>query len=128
MIRRSIVFALMSSGILSEFAKAQADVAQLQPTLEQLHREWFTAFDKGDGATMDRMEVPNLTLVMPDGTIWQKDGPRAGRQKPTGYDLRTLSKVQVHQVDSEHRLPDLKDKDLQAFVLRLFAGGILRGF
>ena len=70
----------------------------LQADLERLHNQWMTAFDKGDGATMDRMEVPNLTLVSPDGkgTIWLKPGPRAGKQKPTGVS-RTLSNVQVRQ-------------------------------
>jgi len=70
----------------------------LQADLERLHNQWFAAFDKGDGATMDRMEVPNLTLVSPDGkgTIWLKPGPRAGKQKPTGVS-RTLSDVQVRQ-------------------------------
>jgi hypothetical protein len=46
---------------------------------------------------MDRMEVPNLVLVFQDGTIWQKNGPRAGTQKPTGVTSRSLNKVQVRK-------------------------------
>jgi ketosteroid isomerase-like protein len=64
-----------------------------------LHTEWFTAFDKGDGATMDRIEVPNLVLVDWDGkgSIFQKSGPRAGTLKPTGVQSRTLHDTQVRK-------------------------------
>src|SRR5437764_13252447 len=46
-----------------------------------LHAKWFKAFDIGDGATMDQMEMDNLVLVMPNGDIWRKPGPRAGKQR-----------------------------------------------
>ncbi len=50
----------------------------LQAELERLHSQWFAAFDKGDGETMDRMEVPNLILVSPDrkGTFFSTRSPR----------------------------------------------------
>lgn len=48
---------------------------------------------------MDRMEVPNLVLVNPDvkGTIWQKHGPRAGKQKATAVATRILTNAAVRQ-------------------------------
>jgi hypothetical protein len=66
--------------------------------LERLHNQWFNAFDKGDGAAMDKMEIPNLILINADGKggIWEKHGPRAGKQKPTGNSTR-LSNLQVRQ-------------------------------
>ena len=47
---------------------------------------------------MDKMEIPNLILVNADskGGIWEKHGPRAGKQKPTGNST-TLSNPQVRQ-------------------------------
>jgi ketosteroid isomerase-like protein len=50
--------------------------------LKAVHSQWIKAFDAGDGVAMDRIEMPNLVLVMPDGVIWHKT-PRAGIQKPT---------------------------------------------
>jgi hypothetical protein len=44
------------------FGLAQSASDDLKAELQRLHDQWFTAFDKGDGATMDRMEVPNLVL------------------------------------------------------------------
>jgi ketosteroid isomerase-like protein len=77
---------------------AQTNAGSLQSELEALHEKWFKAFDTGDGATMDKVEIPNLILILPNGQIWPKDGPRAGNQ-PKG-DLtaqRTLSSVAVRQ-------------------------------
>jgi hypothetical protein len=77
---------------------AQSGANDLKAELEGLHNQWLTAFDKGDGATMDRMEVPNLVLINADrkGAIWQKPGPRAGKQKPTGAS-RTLTDATIRQ-------------------------------
>jgi ketosteroid isomerase-like protein len=77
---------------------AQNGSNDLKAELERLHNEWFTAFDKGDGATMNRMEFSNLVLVNPDGkgTIWQKPGPRPDKQKPTGAS-HTLTDATVRQ-------------------------------
>ncbi len=87
-----LTLALTFSGL------AQSSSNDLESELNGLHSQWFTAFDKGDGATMDRMEVPNLVLVNPDGkgTIWHKSGPRAGKQTPTGAS-RTLTNATVRQ-------------------------------
>jgi len=77
---------------------AQSAPNNLTAELERLHNQRITAFDSGGGATMDRMEVPNLILVNADakGGIWQKSGPR-GKHKPTGVSSRTLSNTQVRQ-------------------------------
>ena len=77
---------------------AQTGSNDLTAELVSLHNQWFTAFDKGDGATMDHMELPNLVLVNADrkGTIWPKPGPRTGKQKPTGAS-RTLTNATVRQ-------------------------------
>jgi len=91
----AVCFVLALGAIVSAQTKK---ANSLQADLERLHAQWFAAFDKGDGETMDRMEVPNLTLVSPDGrgTIWLKPGPRAGKLKATGVS-RTLTNVQVRQ-------------------------------
>jgi len=69
---------------------------QLRSELESVHAKWFKAFDTGDGATMDQMEVDKLILVMPDGSIWRKPGPRAGKQRTLNpQSERTLSNVVV---------------------------------
>ena len=59
-----------------------AEVQDIQVEIQRLTQDWFTAFSKGDGAAMDQMEFPNLVLVNARGTgdIWQKKGPRAGKQ------------------------------------------------
>lgn len=68
--------------------------------LEGLHAKWFKAFDGGDGAAMDRMEVDNLVLGMPDGTVFSKTSPRAGEQrKHEGEIQRTLSDVSVRRFE-----------------------------
>jgi hypothetical protein len=95
--RRFSIFVLVLSSFIPFVALAQTGTPDISNTIERLHEQWFTAFDKGDGATMDRMEVPNLVLVFQDGRIWQKDGPRAGRQKPAGVTSRSLNKAQVRQ-------------------------------
>ena len=46
-------------------ALAQTTSSGLSGELEALHAQWFKAFDAGDGAAMDQMEVDNLVLVMP---------------------------------------------------------------
>ena len=83
-----------SSGI----AIAQSSNSALGAELEALHAKWFKAFDAGDGATMDQMEVENLALVLPNGMTWAKDSPRAGKQpKRDPSEQHTLSDVVVRQ-------------------------------
>lgn len=97
MTRRYSILLLVLISFTVVAAWPQTSTADISKTIERLHEQWFAAFDKGDGATMDRMEVPNLVLVFQDGMIWQKHGPRAGKQKPTGVTSRSLSRVQVRQ-------------------------------
>ena len=66
----------------SDGGKIQLEVQGIQVEIQRLTQDWFMAFSKGDGAAMDQMEVSNLVLVNARGTgdIWQKKGPRAGKQ------------------------------------------------
>ena len=54
--------------------------AKLRNELQAIHDRWFQEFDAGEGAAMDAVEVDNLVLVMPDGSVWKKSGSRAGKQ------------------------------------------------
>ena len=77
---------------------AQTKDSKLLSELEAQHTKWFKAFDNGDGATMDQMEIDNLVLVMPTGTIFSKSEPRAGKQKKLDpQNERTLSDVAVRR-------------------------------
>ncbi|HEX2311628.1 MAG TPA: nuclear transport factor 2 family protein [Vicinamibacterales bacterium] len=72
--------------------------AKLRAELVAIHDKWYRAFDVGDGATMDALEVDDLVLVMPDGSIWAKPGPRAGKQpKRHVQPQRSLGDVTVRQ-------------------------------
>ena len=88
-----IVFSLLSTALM-----AQGTDNKLSSELEALHAKWFAAFDGGDGATMDQMEMDNLVLVMPVGFIWSKTEARAGTQPKLDPQIkRTLSDVSVRQ-------------------------------
>jgi ketosteroid isomerase-like protein len=52
--------------------------------LEQRYSDWMSAFRRGDGAAMDKMEADGLTLIFPEGTIWTKQQPRAEEMKGRG--------------------------------------------
>ena len=88
----------VATALVSTSCLAQNASHNVQAEIEHLHDQWFNAFDQGDGAAMDKLEMPNLILVNADGTgdIWKKHGPRAGKQKPTGVST-TLSNAQVRQ-------------------------------
>ncbi len=91
-----LVVLLLESGV---FSQTRSSSNNLQAELERLHSQWFTAFDHGDGAAMDQMELPNLILVNTDGTgdIWHRPRSRVGQVKPTGVSSRTLSNTEVRQ-------------------------------
>jgi ketosteroid isomerase-like protein len=77
---------------------AQSADANLASDLEALHAKWFKAFDSGDGATMDQIEVDKLVLVMPTGFIWTKTKARAGEQpKRDPQTERALSNMSVRR-------------------------------
>ena len=98
---KGLMTIVVATVMTSTFCVAQNSSNDLQGELERLHNQWFNAFDKGDGATMDKIEMSNLILVNADGKggIWKKHGPRAGEQKPTGHST-TLSNAQVRQFDN----------------------------
>jgi hypothetical protein len=72
--------------------------AKLRSELQGIHGRWFQAFDAGDGAAMDALEVENLVLVMPDGSVWKKPGRRASKQPRRDVrPERSLNDVTVRQ-------------------------------
>ena len=91
--------------ILIAGVSAQADGASnriadanLRSNLEALHSKWFKAFDSGDGATMDQVEMDKLTLVMPTGLIWTKTTARTAKQMDRNPETeRALSNVSVRR-------------------------------
>ena len=72
---------LLAAVIVVSSVNAFAQTDSTSAELQALHAQWFKAFDAGDGQAMDLMEVPNLVIVMPNGMVWTKDGPRAGTQQ-----------------------------------------------
>jgi len=111
---------LLAAVILSSIAlTAQSDTPPSTADLQALHAAWFDAFDRGEGAKMDQIEMPNLTLVMPDGTVWKKTEPRAKTEKARTPDTaRTLTDVTVREFGDTALLTgiliskDLKDPKL----------------
>ena len=95
----------MRSGMLivsiffcSTMLMAQGADATLRADLEALHTKWFKAFDGGDGATMDQMEMDRLILVMPTGFIWTKTKVKGSEQpKRDPHTERTLNDVSVRR-------------------------------
>jgi len=89
-----ILFILLCPTILM----AQGADATLRSDLEALHAKWFKAFDGGDGATMDQMEMDKLMLVMPTGFIWTKTTARGSEQpKRDSHTERRLNEVSVRR-------------------------------
>ena len=95
--KRATVVMVLFVAVAARLSFAQTGTDKLKSELEALHNEWFAAFDRGDGAAMDRLEVENLQIVMPMGTIWRKSSPRAGGQTAMGALSRRLSNVEVRQ-------------------------------
>jgi ketosteroid isomerase-like protein len=94
---RSVIVILLTL-LYSTPLVPQGTDTNLRPELEALHGKWFKAFDSGDGAAMDQMEMEKLVLVMPTGFIWTKTAPRAGEQrKHASQTERTLSDVSVRR-------------------------------
>ena len=88
----------LSVTVSFSFGQAKSNGSNIQVEIQRLTQDWFTAFSKGDGAAMDRMEVPNLVLVNTNhtGDIWQKNGPRAGEQKAIAA-VFTVGQSEVRQ-------------------------------
>ncbi len=95
--RKLSSIAFLGVVICSATAVAQAGDLKFQSELEALHQKWFAAYDKGDGTTMDSVEVANLVLIFQDGSEWRKSGPRGSNQKPKDATSRELRHVVVRQ-------------------------------
>ena len=76
----------------------QKPADNLAETIQQLSKQWFEAFLTGDGATLDRMEAPDLVLT--DGAdVRQKTKPRAPEMKPRQPNRTfTMDDVKVRSV------------------------------
>ena len=89
-------------------AVAQSTDANLESELSAIHAKWFKAFDAGDGATMDQIEVQKLVLIMPTGDVWNKTKPRAGeQQKAHSATEYTLSSTAVRRYGDTAILTDV---------------------
>jgi hypothetical protein len=73
---RAAMFVLLVLLPIVVSAQKTGDTAALKAELEQIHAEWYAAFDKGDGAPMDRIEVQNFVFVNPDGKGKSFGSPR----------------------------------------------------
>jgi len=107
---------ILAAAILTTLAvTARSDTPKSTADLQALHAAWFDAFDRGEGAKMDQMEMPNLTLVMPDGMVWKKTEPRAKTEKArTPEATRTLTEVSVREFGDTALLTGiLTSKDLK---------------
>jgi ketosteroid isomerase-like protein len=96
----AITVLIVSAGVSAQADETSNRIADtnLRSDLEALHAKWFKAFDSGDGATMDQIEMNQLTLVMPTGLIWAKTTPRAGKQLDRDPQTeRALSAVSVRR-------------------------------
>ena len=70
---------------------------KVRAELESLHTKWFAAHDQGDGAAMNRIEVDNLVLVLPDGSVFKKEEPRPAKHEGTGVTSRALSDLVIRR-------------------------------
>ena len=81
------------------FASGPASAQTADPTaaLQQRYSDWMQAYWRSDGATMDKMETDDLTLIFQDGTVWSKQAHRVesleGRE-PLPY-THTLEQVRA---------------------------------
>ena len=110
------VCTLLAAATLNSLAlTAHSDTPEFATDIQALHAAWFDAFDHGEGAKMDQLEMPNLTLVMPDGMVWTKTEPRAKTEKAHTPDAtRTLTDVTVRQFgDTALLTGTLISKDLK---------------
>lgn len=66
---------------------SQEDSAQRTAHEEQIlgaSRAWSEAYYTADWKTLDGLELTDLTIVNPDGTIWVKEDLRAGGSASSG--------------------------------------------
>ena len=107
---------LLAAALLASLGlTARSDTPEHSADFQTLHAAWFDAFDRGEGAKMDQMEMPNLTLVMPDGMVWKKTEPRAKTEKARTPDAtRELTDVTVREFgDTAVLTGTLTSKDIK---------------
>jgi len=78
---RSVLLVLLTL-MCAACSMAQAADANLTSELEAIYAKWFQAYDSANRGALEEMETANLTLVLPDGTIWAKSKPRAQDKLP----------------------------------------------
>lgn len=77
---------------------AQPPDTALRAELESIHTKWFHAYDSGDAASMNELEVKNVGLVMPTGEVWIKSAPRTAHETfPSPGSRHELSNVTVRR-------------------------------
>ncbi|MGH9408816.1 MAG: nuclear transport factor 2 family protein [Vicinamibacterales bacterium] len=76
--RRALLFLFLA--LCTTPSWAQPADAGLRSELESIHAKWYQAFDSGDGATLNELEVNNVALVAPVGVVWVKSRPRAAHE------------------------------------------------
>ena len=96
---RSALVIFLSVLCSTPFVAQSAD-ANLGSDLKAIHAKWLKAFDSGDGATMDQIELDKLVLVMPTGLVWTKTKARASEQPNRHPETeRTLRNVLVRHFE-----------------------------
>ncbi len=83
-----IALTFLSPPLLAQQARWEADVVEAS-------RAWSAAFYRGDGNTMESLEVADLVLVMPNGEIWSKSEPRAETSEPQDVESHTKEYTNV---------------------------------
>ena len=73
----------------------QASGQSVEQELRKADAEWFDAFFRGDGKSMDQMETDDLVLVFSRGDMFVKSRPRAGVQQPRESRDRGVEDVKV---------------------------------
>jgi hypothetical protein len=87
-------------GLVIGSAAAFGQSNETETQLREISKAWTTSYYKGDGKTLDVLEIPNLVLLSARGEdeIWSKTKPRAGALKPMpGYasDSKEFHKIQI---------------------------------
>jgi ketosteroid isomerase-like protein len=72
-----------------------AQTAANEQTFRDLDRKWFDAFFRGDGASLEKLETPDLMIGQPDGTFYSKTAPRAAKMPAQTGRTREVSEFRV---------------------------------
>ncbi len=94
--RRIVTSTLALGALLFIVPPAFAQTLDPTTTLQQRYSDWMTAFRRGDGATMDKIEADGLVLIFQDGTVWSKQKPRVQELQGRGPLPYTHTLEQVH--------------------------------